>query len=187
MDLELIDQLAEQRPDLQLVMIGPTVKIDPASRPSRSNIHWLGSRHYSELPAYLSGWDVAMLPFARNDSTRFISPTKTPEYLAAGCPVVSTSITDVITPYGREGLAEIADTAPEYSAAIDRLLATDRTARLAHADSFLADLSWDRTYEQMWAHVERAISSRAALRASGMQSVSTGAGSVSRTSRSPEE
>jgi UDP-galactopyranose mutase len=180
MDLALLDELAELRPDLQLVMIGPTVKIDPASRPSRPNIHWLGVRTYRELPSYLSGWDVAMLPFARNESTRFISPTKTPEYLAAGCPVVSTSITDVITPYGREGLAEIADTADDMSAAIDRLLATDRMARLAQADSFLADLSWEHTYEQMWNHVERAITTRSISRTATTTTKSAGAASLSR-------
>jgi UDP-galactopyranose mutase len=137
------------------------VKIDPSIVPQRPNVHWLGAKKYEELPSYLAGWDVAMLPFARNDSTRFISPTKTPEYLAAGKPVVSTSIRDVVTPYGRDGLAWIADTAGEFEAAIDQALASDRTARLAHADAMLANLSWDRTWSEMWAHVERAIATRA--------------------------
>ncbi|HEY9674353.1 MAG TPA: glycosyltransferase family 1 protein, partial [Waterburya sp.] len=95
MDLELLEGIAEARPDWHLVMIGPVVKIDPASLPRRENIHYLGGKDYKQLPAYLAGWDLAMLPFARNSSTRFISPTKTPEYLAAGKPVVSTSIRDV--------------------------------------------------------------------------------------------
>jgi UDP-galactopyranose mutase len=179
MDLPLIDELAELRPDLQLVMIGPTVKIDPASRPARPNIHWLGTRSYNELPSYLSGWDVAMLPFARNDATRFISPTKTPEYLAAGCPVVSTAIRDVVRPYGIEGLAEIANTAPEFSDAIDRLLAADRLTRLAQADSFLSEMSWDHTFAQMWSHVSQAITTRGLLRTSGLHSA-TGASGMTR-------
>jgi UDP-galactopyranose mutase len=157
MDLALIDELSDARPDLQLVMIGPVAKIDPAVLPRRSNIHWLRPKRYDQLPEYLAGWDVAMLPFARNDATRFISPTKTPEYLAAGKPVVSTSIRDVVTPYGRQGLAWIADTAADFSVAIDEALASDRTARIAHADAFLAELSWDRTWAQMWRHVERAL------------------------------
>jgi UDP-galactopyranose mutase len=167
MDLGLIAELAQQRPDLQIVMIGPIAKIAPDSLPRFANLHWLGNKSYRELPNYLAGWDVAILPFARNAATRFISPTKTPEYLAAGKPVVSTSITDVIRPYGREGLAWIADTAGEFAAAIDEALRSDRVARIAHADAFLAELSWDRTWNEMWAHVQRAIDGRA-LRSSGL-------------------
>ena len=177
MDLALLAELADQRPDLQLVMIGPVAKIAPDSLPRRPNLHWLGSKAYRELPAYLAGWDVAMLPFARNAATRFISPTKTPEYLAAGRPVVSTSITDVVRPYGREGLAWIADTAGEFAAAIDEALRSDRVARTAHADAFLAGLSWDRTWSEMWAHVQRAIEART-LRPSGLSPVARGAGSA---------
>jgi UDP-galactopyranose mutase len=161
MDLELLSAVAEARPDLQLVMIGPVVKIDPATLPQQPNIHWLGGKQYDELPAYLAGWDVAMMPFARNASTRFISPTKTPEYLAAGKPVVSTSIKDVVTPYGRDGLAWIADTAPDFVAAIDEAIASDNAARRAHADAFLGDLSWDRTWNAMWSLVEKAGTARA--------------------------
>jgi UDP-galactopyranose mutase len=177
-DLALLAELAEQRPDLQFVMIGPVVKISPDSLPRLPNLHWLGSKTYDELPGYLSSWDVAMLPFARNDATRFISPTKTPEYLAAGKPVVSTSIVDVVKPYGREGLAWIADSAGEFAAAIDEALRSDRAARLAHADAFLAGLSWDRTWREMWTHVQHAIEARAALRSSGLVSTAhrTGAG-----------
>jgi UDP-galactopyranose mutase len=141
MDYVLIDALARLRPDLHLVMIGPVVKVDPALLPRHPNIHWLGAKTYDELPSYLAGWDVALLPFARNDATRFISPTKTPEYLAAGKPVVSTSIRDVVTPYGNRGLAAIADTATAMLAAIDRVLAADPAFRLAQADAALADLS----------------------------------------------
>ena len=163
MDLALLEELADARPDLQLVMIGPVVKIDPATLPRRPNIHWLGGKQYDELPGYLAGWDVAMLPFALCDATRFISPTKTPEYLAAGKPVVSTSIRDVVKPYGHQGLAWIADTAADFAVAIDEALASDRAARIAQADAFLADLSWDRTWSQMWRHVERAIARNAPL------------------------
>ena len=156
LDLALLAELADARPDLQLVMIGPIVKIDPASLPRRANLHWLGAKRHAELPAYIAHWDVAMMPFARNDSTRFISPTKTPEYLAAGRPVVATPITDVVTPYGRDGLAWIADSAPAFAAAIDEALACDRGALRARADAFLADRSWDDTWRAMWALVERA-------------------------------
>lgn len=98
MDLDLLDGMAQARPDLQFIVIGPVVKIDPASLPQHPNLHFLGGKAYKELPAYMAGWDVAILPFAHNESTKFISPTKTPEYLAAGKAVVSTSITDVVRP-----------------------------------------------------------------------------------------
>ena len=150
MDLDLIRAVAEKRPDWHLVMVGPIVKIDPAALPRMRNIHYLGPKTYKELPDYLRGWDVAMLPFARNESTKFISPTKTPEYLAAGKPAVSTSITDVIRPYGDLGLVEIADHPDEFVAAVERALAKDRAEWLAEVDELLTHNSWDATWERMF-------------------------------------
>jgi UDP-galactopyranose mutase len=171
MDYGLLSTLAAARPDLHFVMVGPVVKVDPAALPKAPNIHWLGAKKYDQLPGYLAGWDVAMLPFARNESTRFISPTKTPEYLAAGRPVVSTAITDVVRPYGERGLVWIADRADAMSAAIDAALASEPVARMARADAFLADLSWDRTWKEMWQHVEMAIAHRARPRHSAAATV----------------
>lgn len=159
-DLELLDGLAQLRPDWQFVMVGPVVKIDPADLPQHPNIHYLGGKSYAELPTYIAGWDVAMLTFAHNESTRFISPTKTPEYLAAGKPVVSTSIRDVVRPYGELGLVRIADTAEDFVAAAGAALAEDRADGQAQADAFLANVSWERTWAQMNALIEEAISSK---------------------------
>src|SRR5690606_16220493 len=100
LDIVLIDELAALRPDWHLVLVGPVVKIDSDSLPRRPNIHYLGAKTYDELPHYLAGWDVALMPFALNEATRFISPTKTPEYLAGGRAVVSTPISDVVRSYG---------------------------------------------------------------------------------------
>src|SRR5262249_49419457 len=94
-DLPLLDAIAKAHPEGQILMVGPVVKIDPATLPRHPNLHYLGQKQYKELPAYLSGWDVAILPFARNQATRFISPTKTLEYMAAEKMIVSTPITDV--------------------------------------------------------------------------------------------
>ncbi|MBA3548651.1 MAG: glycosyltransferase family 1 protein [Nannocystis sp.] len=150
MDLELIAGIADARPDWHIVMVGPVVKIDPARLPRRANIHYLGGKAYQDLPAYIAGWDVALMPFAHNDSTRFISPTKTPEYLAAGKPVVSTSIRDVVRPYGDLGLVAIADSVDEFVAAIAGELGRgDRARWLAEVDAFLAGNSWDTTWERM--------------------------------------
>jgi len=159
LDVALLGAAAALRPDWQWVIIGPTVsKINPATLPALPNIYYLGGKPYAELPAYLSGWDVAILPFARNDSTRFISPTKTPEYLAAGRPVVSTPIRDVIRPYGDLGLARIADTPEEFVAACEAALAEDAESRRQKADAFLADLSWDKTQSQMAELIDGVIS-----------------------------
>lgn len=149
LDVPLLAGLADLRPELQIIMLGPVVKIDPASLPQRPNLHWLGMRSYSELPAYIAGWDVAMLPFARNEATRFISPTKTPEYLAAGRPVVSTSIRDVVQPYGAQGLVQVADTPAGFAEAIDLACREDRDARLAAADRLIRRMSWDATWDAM--------------------------------------
>ncbi len=149
-DLALIDAVAAAKPDRQIVMIGPVAKIDPAALPRRANIHWLGSRRYDELPAYLSGWSAALMPFAINDATRFISPTKTPEYLAAGRPVVSTPVTDVIRHYGTVAGVAIAADAAAFVAACDAALSLPPAgAWRDEADRLLAETSWDRTFAGM--------------------------------------
>jgi glycosyltransferase involved in cell wall biosynthesis len=146
LDIPLLAAAAAMRPSWQFVMIGPVVKIDRSELPDRPNIHYLGAKTYGELPRYLAGWDVAMLPFARNEATRFISPTKTPEYLAAGKPVVSTSIRDVVSPYGERGLVLIADRAEDFVAACQRLMTEPPEPRRVRADLFLRSMSWDRTW-----------------------------------------
>ena len=156
MNLELVAGVARERPDWQLVMVGPVVKISPESLPRSENLHYLGGKSYPELPHYLGGWDVALMPFALNDSTRYISPTKTPEYLAAGKPVVSTSIRDVVRPYGEQQLVRIADSVPTFIDAIQASLSEAREPWLARVDRFLAHLSWDETWRGMKAHVDAA-------------------------------
>ena len=149
-DIDLLKNTAELKPGWQFVIIGPTVKIDPAGLPKASNIHYLGSKSYEELPAYLAGWDVAMIPFARNESTRYISPTKTPEYLAGGVPVVSTSIQDVVTPYGKEKLVYIADDPKEFIKGVEWSLSNkNNPAWLKPVDDFLTNISWDVTWLKM--------------------------------------
>jgi UDP-galactopyranose mutase len=157
MDIDLLAGAAEMRPDWQFVILGPVVKIDPATLPRSSNVHYLGSKTYQELPHYIAGWDVALLPFARNEATRFISPTKTPEYLAAGKPVVSTSIRDVVRPYAHQGLVRIADTVEEFVAACEAALDEDAAERLRKADVFLRQTSWDGTWARMRSLVDAAL------------------------------
>ncbi|MGH9768598.1 MAG: glycosyltransferase family 1 protein [Blastocatellia bacterium] len=164
MDQELLAGIADAKPDWHLVMIGPVVKIDPAELPRRPNIHYLGGKNYKDLPAYLSGWEIAMLPFARNESTRYISPTKTPEYLAAGVPTISTSIRDVEHPYGRQGMVKIADTPAEFVAAAENLMRPginyDYSAWLNQVDEMLASNSWDSTWARMMHLIDLTVKNR---------------------------
>lgn len=158
-DIELTAEVARLRPDWQIVLIGPVVKIDPAGLPRLPNIHYLGARTYDELPGYLSGWDVAIMPFALNESTRFISPTKTPEYLAGGCPVVSTPIRDVVRTYGDTGIVRIADTPGAFVTAIEAALqdAAEPETLRAKADEILGEMSWDHTWNLMLEKIKCAM------------------------------
>ena len=165
MDLNLLRAIATARPDWHLVILGPCVKIDPATLPRGHNIHYLGMKTYAELPSYLAGWDVALLPFARNESTRFISPTKTPEYLAAGCPVVSTSVRDVVSPYADRGLVSIADAPEEFIIAVEQALAGPSLKQREEIDQFLSQLSWERTWSEMASLLEGVASSAQPVRA----------------------
>jgi UDP-galactopyranose mutase len=151
-DTALLDEVARMRPNWSFVMVGPVVKISEDELPKRHNIHYLGGKTYGQLPAYLSGWDVALMPFAMNESTEFISPTKTPEYLAGGKPVVSTPIRDVVRHYGQLEGVKIAATAEEFVAACEAALELSHAPEsgwLAEADLMLSATSWDTTQARM--------------------------------------
>jgi UDP-galactopyranose mutase len=159
LDLGLLAAVAAARPEWQFVMVGPLAKISPDDLPRRGNIHYLGARSYAELPRLVAGWDVALMPFALNEATRFISPTKLPEYLAAGRPVVSTKVADVVRRYsGLEGV-RIAEGADGFVAAIEAALELPRRcpAWLAPVDALLATMSWDRTWAAMRALMLRRL------------------------------
>ena len=150
MDLALLAQVASRKPDWHLVLLGPVAKIYPDALPRAANIHYLGLKHYADLPAYFSGWSAGMLPFALNESTRFISPTKTPEYLAAGLRVISTPIRDVVSPYGDLGLVSIARNADEWIAQVQSFLSIPASPEWhTRVDGFLSQSSWDKTWHRM--------------------------------------
>lgn len=174
LDTNLLAALAAVRPDWQFVMIGPVVKIDPAGLPRAANIHWLGGKAYRELPAYLANWDVGIMPFAINEATRFISPTKTPEFLAAGLPVVSTPIRDVVRPYGVRGLVGIGHTVEAFERACAQALASTDPGWRERVDDHLAQGSWDKTWAAMLALVEATTPGGMSWRAAARD---TGAGS----------
>ena len=151
LDRDLVAEVARQRSDWQLILVGPVVKIDPESLPRAPNIHYLGGKKYDDLPRYIANWDAAMMPFARNEATRFISPTKTPEYLAAGKPLVSTPITDVMRGWGHLEAVRIAATPAQFvdEAACALSLSDRAPGWLQAADRELEQISWDRTWARM--------------------------------------
>jgi protoporphyrinogen oxidase/glycosyltransferase involved in cell wall biosynthesis len=157
LDLELIDALALARQQWQIVMVGPHAKVDPATLPKRPNIHYFGQQSYEDLPRFVAGWDVCLQPFALNDATRFISPTKTLEYMAAERPIVTTSITDVVEPYGE--LVYAADGPAAFVAACERAFhagPAERREQIAGMRATLARTSWDRTADDMRLLIESA-------------------------------
>jgi UDP-galactopyranose mutase len=160
LDRDLVGRIAERCPGWHFVLIGPVAKIPVDALPRAPNLHYLGPKPYALLPKYIAGWDAAMLPFARNEATRYISPTKTPEYLAAGKPVVSTSIADVVRPYGENGLAWIADDPDEFVEALRHALCSRPSEWLPRADEFLAGNSWDATWTRIHERVRAAIIDR---------------------------
>jgi glycosyltransferase involved in cell wall biosynthesis len=160
-DIELIRGIANARPDWKIVLIGPVVKIDPALLPANDNIHYPGSKSYQELPGYLAEWDFALIPFLLNESTKFISPTKTPEYLAAGVPVVSTAIRDVVNPYGLSRLVKIASDAEGFIKEIEHQVQTiEKNVWLKQVDEFLSRSSWDNTCNRMLNLMRHTVANR---------------------------
>ena len=129
-DYDLLRHLAESLPDIALVMVGPVVKVDPSELPQAPNIHWLGQRQYAELPAHVKGFDVCLMPFALNEATEYINPTKTLEYMAAGKPIVSTAVADVVRNF--TPIVRIARSPEEFVAAVSgAAVDTDDTLRVA--------------------------------------------------------
>jgi len=165
LDLEIVERLSQAHPEWHIVLVGPVVKIDPDRLPRRPNIHYFGQRSYDQLPGYLAGWDVCLLPFARNDATKFISPTKTLEYMAAELPIVSTPITDVAEPYGH--IVYLGDTPEEFISACEAALASspeERARRAVQMRQVLAGTSWDVTVANMEKLVTAAVAGKTALR-----------------------
>ena len=150
-DFPLIAALADHRPRWNIIMVGPVAKIGAEDLPQRPNIHYLGGKSYKNLPNYLAGWDVALMPFALNEATRFISPTKTPEYLAGGKPVVSTPVADVVRQYGNMQCVRIARSLDHFIAECEAAL-TMRSCGddwLKEADAAINKTSWAATFDRM--------------------------------------
>jgi UDP-galactopyranose mutase len=178
-DLALVEALAEAMPDVSFVMIGPLEKIDPANLPRCSNLHYLGPRRYQELPGYMHGWDVAMMPFVIGPATRFLSPAQALESMAASRPIVSTPIADVAGPY--RDIVYLGDGPEDFVTACRQALnapPTERAERSRLANQVLERTSWDQTAERMEAVLDMVAGTRRARdrRTVGSAGMSGGAG-----------
>lgn len=181
LDLDLVARMADLRPDWALVMVGPVVKIDPETLPQRPNIRWVGMQTYEALPHQLSHWDVCLLPFALNEATRFISPTKTLEYLSGGKPVISTRIHDVVSLYG--AVVRFGDDAQDFVRGVEQILAESPEERAdwhLRAQCMVDSCTWDDTTAQI------ATLLRDYLTAPTMQIVLPGDGATARPSAATE-
>jgi UDP-galactopyranose mutase len=184
-DFDLLAAVADARPEWSIIMVGPLAKIRGDDLPMRPNLHYLGPKPYKELPYYVAGWDVALMPFALNEATRFISPTKTPEYLASGKPVVSTPVTDVVYQYGNTRCVRIAHSVEGFIGECDAALAMHGCddAWLKEADAAIEKLSWDTTFERMCDLMDEALNRRASaatLQAGGDKSGQPGSRTANR-------
>jgi len=165
LNASLLAALAAARPSWNFILMGPVVDRDPHLLPKQPNIHYLGAKPYEELPRYLAGWDVAMLPFALNEATRRSSPSQPLEYLAATIPTISTPIPDVIRRFGDAGPVVIAEWPAEWAWAIEDLLngSPARSAEwLGEAERAVASSSWASVWQEMRSLVDGAIAMRRA-------------------------
>jgi glycosyltransferase involved in cell wall biosynthesis len=159
-DYDLLRTLARDLPDAELVMVGPVVKVDPAELPQAENIHWLGQRQYSELPAHVKGFDVCLMPFALNDATEYINPTKTLEYMAAGKPIVSTAVSDVV--HNFTPVVAVAHSPAEFVAAVREAIESPSAEMIARGLEQARANSW----ESIVARMERIVRDAMRVRAS---------------------
>lgn len=155
LDYELIASLAERFPQASIVMAGPFAKVDPESLPRHPNIHWLGQQRYDDLPAIVKGFDVCLMPFALNEATRYINPTKTLEYMAAGKPVVSTAVPDVVRNF--TPIVDVAHSHDDFHDAVERAWRAPDADMLARGIERAAGASWDATVESMRRDVQQAL------------------------------
>ncbi len=155
LDYDLIDDLAQARPDWSIAMVGPVTKVDPARLPKRDNLHWLGQKHYSVLPALCKGFDLCLMPFALNEATEFINPTKALEYMATGRQIISTPIADVVRNFGK--VVKIANSPPQFIELCECALDRPDTESIARGLKLAQQNSWDSIVERLEGHMADAL------------------------------
>lgn len=157
-DYDLLATLADADPTWHIAMIGPVCKVDPAQFPQRPNLHWLGGQPYAQLPAFTKGFSVALMPFALNEATEYINPTKALEYMAAGRPVVSTALDEVKSNFS--SVARIAKSHEQFVALCRSEVDSPSRTRLARGLRLAAENTWEANVAKMEAHVAAAFVER---------------------------
>ncbi len=155
MDYDLLARLADHDPTWNVVIIGPSTKVDPATFPQRRNLHWLGGRDYAALPSYVKKFDVCLMPFALNEATEYINPTKALEYMASARPIVSTAIEDVVLQF--DAVVSIASSSEDFIARCQKAIAQPDTARIKLGAKMARQNSWESIVAQLEKHIEDAL------------------------------
>ncbi|MDQ6655779.1 MAG: glycosyltransferase [Verrucomicrobiota bacterium] len=163
-DYELLARLADHNREWNIVIVGPSTKVDPAQFPQRKNLHFLGGRDYSQLPAYAKAFDVCMMPFAKNEATEFINPTKALEYMATGTPIVSTDVEDVVLQFSE--VVSIARNHKQFIAAAEQAIAQPNASRIAAGLKMAKNSSWESIVEQLDKHVQDVLAAEEAVASS---------------------
>jgi glycosyltransferase involved in cell wall biosynthesis len=158
MDYELIARLADANPNWSVVIIGPRTKVEESVLPKRSNIHWLGGRDYKELPAYCKAFDVCLMPFALNEATEYINPTKSLEYMATGRPIVSSAVADVVRNFG--SVVHIGNSHDEFIELCRQALAQPDSERIQRGLEMAADNTWESIVAKLEGHMMDALTAR---------------------------
>jgi glycosyltransferase involved in cell wall biosynthesis len=151
LDYELIGKLATSNPNWHIAMVGPACKVDPATFPQGPNLHWLGRREYAQLPNYVKGWDVCLMPFAMNEATEYINPTKALEYMATGTPIVSTPVPDVVSNFG--SVVKIAATHDEFIELCRKETLQPDESAITGGIQMAQENQWETIVEKLEGHI----------------------------------
>ncbi|MFN2509130.1 MAG: glycosyltransferase, partial [Chthoniobacterales bacterium] len=158
MDYDLLAELADHDPAWNIVVVGPSAKVNPATFPQRQNLHWSGGRDYAALPSYAKKFDVCLMPFALNEATGYINPTKALEYMATGRPIVSSAIEDVVLQF--DEIVSIAATSEEFIAHCEKAISDPDPARIKRGLKLAGQNSWESIVAQLEKHVEDALTTK---------------------------
>ncbi len=160
-DYALLAALADHDPEWHVVIVGPTAKVDPAEFPQRDNLHWLGGRDYAQLPLYAKAFDVCLMPFAINEATEYINPTKALEYMATATPIVSTAVQDVVLQFS--DIVRVADSPEQFIAHCEREATRPTAARVRRGLQRARRNTWDSIVAQLEMHIEDALVTKRAV------------------------
>jgi glycosyltransferase involved in cell wall biosynthesis len=172
-DYELLSKLADAEPGWSIVMVGPVTKVEESALPKRSNIHWLGRRDYTELPAYAKAFDVCLMPFARNEATEYINPTKSLEYMATGRMIVSSDVPDVVSNFG--GVVRIAESHEAFIALCREVTRVPDPGAIERGLAMAAENTWENIVAQMENHIAAVLPQPASRKQQTQTPISHGA------------